>query len=208
MRMLLLLHQPTLSMKLWLWHVVLSVFYLQSRKGTAHPEANATLHFSDTKNLKAPKHWGKRNSPSKTFTAVYLAYPPSHLGANIHVELFNDLLWLQLKRFYEHLVQVALFCLPFCFPLSLQRGHFESWRPGFEYRRDAFKQREARRRPDHADAEQPGSSVPDWVWRLCHGWAHTRGEYVEARLGSVALRVNNVAVVAVWMWLRLCWRRH
>lgn len=47
---------------------------------------------------------------------------------------------------------------PFVF---LQRGHFEGWRPSIEHRWDAFKQREARRRFDHADAERPGSPVPD-----------------------------------------------
>lgn len=83
------------------------VCYLQSRKGTARPEANAAaLHFSPWK-LRVPKHWSKHNSPSKSFTAVYLVYPSSHLGGNAHVELFNDLLWLVLKRLYEHLVLVA-----------------------------------------------------------------------------------------------------
>lgn len=66
------------------------------------------------------------------------------------------------------------------FSVCLQGGHFKGRRPSFEHRRNAFKQREARWRFDHADAEQPGSSVPDWVWRLCHGWAHTHREYVEA----------------------------
>lgn len=51
----------------------------------------------------------------------------------------------------------------------LQRGHAEGRRPGAQHRRDAFKQREARRRFDGADAEQPGSPVPDRVRRLCHG---------------------------------------
>lgn len=46
-------------------------------------------------------------------------------------------------------------------PVFLQRGHFESRRPSVERGRDAFEQREARRRFDHADAERPGSSVPD-----------------------------------------------
>lgn len=40
-----------------------SVFYLQSKKDTAHPEA--TLHFSLWK-VRASKHRSKHNSPSKT----------------------------------------------------------------------------------------------------------------------------------------------
>lgn len=62
---LFVLHQPSQAAA---WNCgcdTCSVCYLQSRKGTAHPEANATLHFSPWK-LRAPKHWSKRNSASKT----------------------------------------------------------------------------------------------------------------------------------------------
>ena len=45
-RMLFFLHQSVLGLLHEIMAVTHIVCYLQSRKATAHPEANATLHFS------------------------------------------------------------------------------------------------------------------------------------------------------------------
>lgn len=147
--------------------------YLQSKKATAHPEANATLHFSPW-NLRVPIHWSKHNSPSKTFRTF--------ISFILHLTWEGTLMWNCLMICCGWCLNACMGILswspgfyfyPLCPFVFLQRGHVEGWRPSIEYRRDAFKQREARWRFDHAYAEWPGSSVPDWVWRLCYGWAHT-----------------------------------
>lgn len=158
------------------------VCYLQSRKGTAaHPQANTTCTFPHEK-PRAPKHWSKHNSPSKTLRPL--------ISFILHLTWEGTLMWNCLMIYCDWCLNACMsilcwspvFYIYICFspPVFLQRGHVEGRRPSVERGRDAFKQRETRWRFDHADAERPGSSVPDWVWRLCHGWAHTHREYVEA----------------------------
>lgn len=158
-------------MKLWL-HATHRVYVILKGQCSTWGEHNIALFPMKSERTKTLE---QILFTIKDFAAIFLVYPSSPLGGNIHVELFNDLLWLALKRLYGHLRLVT--CVLFSF---LQRGLFEGRRPSIEHRRDAFKQREACWCSDHADAERPGSPVPDWVWRLCHGWAHMQEEYVQA----------------------------
>ena len=153
------------------------IAYVISRAERAVLIPRLTRRCTSPWKVRGSKQWSRHNSPSKTFMAVYLVYPSSHLGGKSHVELLDDLLWPVLQTPVWSTMCFSLFLLLCVF---LQRGHVEGRGPSAEHRRDAFKQGEARWRSDHADAERPGSSVPDWVWRLCHGWAHKHREYVEA----------------------------
>lgn len=112
------------------------VCYLQSREGPAHPEANATLHFSPLK-LSAPKHWSKSNSPSKTFEPF--------ISFILHLTWEETLMWNCLMIYCDWCLNACMniLCLSPVFYFFLQRGHFEDRRPSTEHRWDAFKQREA-----------------------------------------------------------------
>lgn len=169
-------------MKPRLWHTLCMVSSKQKRPLLILRRMQHCTFSSEEKKKKkarASKRRSKHNSPSKTFRPLISFIP--------HLTWEGTLMWNSLMIYCDCCLNactsilrrspsVLLFLFlssPVLLSVSLQRGHFEGWRQSTEHRRHAFEQREARRRSDHVDAERPGSPVPDRVWRLCHGWAHT-----------------------------------
>lgn len=185
-------------------------------KVSTHPEASATLHFS----LLTKKKTTKKNAGANR-THHQRVFRPL-ISFILHLTWEGTLMWNSLMIYCDCCLNACASILrrspsvsffPFFLSFSslrppfyppppllrptLQRGHVEGWRQSGEHRRDASEQREARRRSDHADAERPGSPVPDRVRRLCHGWAHT-GSHAHTHthimveyVGASTLRVST-----------------
>lgn len=81
---------------------VTHIKHLQNRKGSAHPEANATFYFSLRK-PSAPEHWSKHNSPSKTLQQL--------ISFILHLTWEGTLMWNCLMIYCD-------WCLNACMSIS------------------------------------------------------------------------------------------
>lgn len=108
-----------------------SVCYLQSRKGIAHPGANATLHFFFfyRRKARAPEHWSKHNSPSKTLRPF--------ISFILHLTWEETLMWNYLMIYCDWCLSARLsICMSVGRPSSL---YFLSPPPVFFSREGTLK---------------------------------------------------------------------